>query len=387
MKDKCDILILTATFGLGHIFVSKAIREHIKSFDKNINVKIADIFEITTPKLYKGVYKGYEFLIKSNSKIYNYFYYKKNSSESSQMDKVFYKMYLSKFAEYIREVKPKVIVSTFPMCSGLVSMYKDEYLDNTPLITCITDVVDNWEWIHKNTDKYMVATPHIKENLIQKGIDKVKIEVTGIPVRRDFLNRNKSKYILKKYNVENDDFIIMMMGGGMGLLPEDKDFYNWLNQLKGVKTIILTGKNNELYEKLSEYKDLDNIRVLEYTDNISEIMVNSDILITKAGGVTLFEAIASWLPVIVYKPILGQEIENAKFIVDRQIGTVAESIEDLKEKINKVITDRHYRDNLYTNVRNISKNIDMVKLTEKILELYNIHHSKEYYDINMSCEI
>ncbi|EOC99465.1 MGDG synthase family glycosyltransferase [Caldisalinibacter kiritimatiensis] len=390
MKDKCDILILTATFGLGHIFVSKAIEEHIKSIDNNIRVNIVDIFEITNPKLYKGVYKSYELLIKTSSKLYNYFYYKKSDSEKFQMEDIFYKLYLPKLAKYIYDVRPKVIVSTFPMCSGFVSKYKEEYKHDIPLITCITDVVDSWEWIYEYTDKYMVATEEIKQRLIKKGIDENLIEVTGIPIRKGFLSRQKSLHIMRKYGIKDNDFVIMMMGGGIGLLPDDKEFYYWLDRLKETKTLILTGKNYDLYKKLKKFDDLQSVKVLKYTKNIYEIMSIADILVSKPGGVTVFEAIASQLPVIVYRPELGQEIENAKFIKAQKIGTIVNDLDQLKYKLNIILNDKKYINALSNNIANVSKNIDMNKLSNRILELCNgrkkdgfyIYNKKKYYEIS-----
>ncbi|MTI66216.1 MAG: glycosyltransferase [Firmicutes bacterium] len=374
MENKCDVLILSAMFGLGHITVSKSIKEHLKSYDENLRINIIDIFEKITPKLHDGIYKGYELLIKNEHKIYNYFYYKKKSKDKSQLNNIVYNMYKKKFAQYIADTKPKLIISTFPMCSKFVSKFKEEFKSDIPLITCITDVVDSWEWIHPHTDRYFVATDKIKKRLYEKGIKKDKIKVTGIPVRKEFLNE-KAKHP-NMINIEKDDFVILIMGGGVGLLPKNREFYYWLDNLEDVKTIILTGKNKKAYNTLIKEENFKNIKILGYTENVADLMSQSNIIVTKAGGVTLFEAINTKLPIVVYKPLLGQEIENCKFIIEDGIGTMANDTDELKNRILELKLDKDHRKNVRKNLLDIQNNINIDKLAKYILELYYIKSMK-----------
>lgn len=62
------------------------------------------------------------------------------------------------------------------------------------MITCITDVIDNWEWLHLNTDKYFVPSEEVKQNLIRKGVPYCRIVVTGIPVRNAFKEVHKADH-------------------------------------------------------------------------------------------------------------------------------------------------------------------------------------------------
>ncbi|MGF7060315.1 MGDG synthase family glycosyltransferase [Brassicibacter mesophilus] len=379
MKASVDILILTATFGSGHISVAQAIKDHIGTIESNLNVEIVDMFQLMNPKIYKSMYKGYEVLISRNSRLYNHFYYKKNYSEYSQVDDIIYNLYLPKISSYISSIDPRVIISTFPVCSGFISKYKEKYHSTIPLVTCITDVVDSWEWIHPNTNMYFVANNETKKKLIKKGISKQIICPTGIPVRAQFFNRQENSWLLNAFNISDEDFVVLMMGGGMGILPEEKEFYIWLNELKDTKTMILTGKNVELYNALKEYSDLENIIPIEYTDNVAEYMKISNLLVSKSGGVTLFEAITSHLPMIVFNPSLGQEIENAKFIVDKGLGSIAYNIYELKKEINRVLYDKNYRNRLYLSAINLSKHVDMKMLSKAILDLYYSNRRQNYF--------
>lgn len=371
MHDKCDILILTASFGSGHISVSNAIIEHIKEREPDMKIVTIDLYKIVNPRLSKSIYKAYSLLVKHGYKLYNYEYYKKKYRKKESRLYTPSNRSLSKLAKLANELKPRIVISTFPNCTGYMSRYKETYKDNIPLLTCITDVVDNNEWLHKHNDLYFVPVEAIKERLIKKGINKDRIITTGIPIRKMFHNDTfNNKIVREQYGYNETMFIILIMGGSMGILPERDAFFKWINSLNNTKTIILTGKNKGLYNKIIN-KNYQNIRAIEYADNVSELMRMSNLLISKAGGITLFEAIASRLPFIVYKPTLGQEVENCKFIENYNIGYITYSIEELKNRLILFMKNEDEYDYLSQNLNNISQNIDMDKLVKNILGTYD----------------
>lgn len=371
MRKNKKILILSVNFGLGHVMVANSIKECLEEYDRNLKVSVADIYEIISPRLNSEIYKGYEFLVKKMHEVYNYFYYKRSSMNQLVVDQFIYNLYLSRISKYIEKEQPSLIVSTFPICSGFVSMYKKKNKSSIPLITCITDVVDNCEWIYTNTARYLVATDKIKDKYIKRGIKEEIIKTTGIPVRKDFFNTNQERKIARRFNIRDNDFVILMMGGGIGLLPEDEEFYLWMDNLEGVKTIVLTGNNRSLYKRLTEKIEIKSIIALGITDKVPELMSISNILVTKAGGVSIFEAINSNLPLIAYKPILGQEIENGKFILESGIGEIAQNLEELKKKIIKYLNNDSLRYRFKENLETIKGNIDTLNIAKYILEACN----------------
>lgn len=366
MRDNCDILILTARFGTGHISVSNALKEHIHDKNNQMRIDIVDLYEVMHPTLHKSMYKSYELLIRLLPYFYNRYYYGKEEYALIQKLDTTSHYSIKLLSELIDQKKPKAIISTFPSCTSYVARYKKEYKCNIPLITCITDVVDNNEWLYKENDLYFVANAVIKDALISKGIQKEKILVTGIPIRKKFLKSQKEGYIRKQLGYLPEDKIILLMGGGLGILPKNKEFYKWLNNLDKVKVVVLTSKNKSLYRKLLEING-SNIRIFEYCNNVYEYMKVADIFIGKSGGITLFEAIASKLPIIVYKPILGQEIENSNFIINHKIGYVAYNIEQLKKLIIKSL-NKTENERLVYNIKKLKDTIDMERISEEVLK-------------------
>jgi len=176
------------------------------------------------------------------------------------------------FIKLLDEKKPDMIISTLPACSQFMSLYKEKTGSCIPLITCVTDITGHSEWINKNTDIYFVGSPFVTNKFISKGVLPDRIFETGLPVRLEFLNNNffetaKSKDIRQ----------ILIMGGGLGMLPKTYHFYKGLELLPNTEVTIITGKNHNLYERLEgKYK---NINVLGYVNNVCEYMKQADVII------------------------------------------------------------------------------------------------------------
>ncbi len=104
---------------------------------------------------------------------------------------------------------------------------------------------------------------------------------------------------------------LLIMGGGLGLLPKRDSFYEALNALPDVRTTLITGGNQKLYDKLhGKYENIEVVGV--YRPGIrlyGPRLFNA----LQAGRITLFETIFSELPILAWEPFLQQERNNARF--------------------------------------------------------------------------
>ena len=349
------ILILTGRFGLGHYSVSEAIKQEINNTDSKIEVEIIDILEYLMPKASELIYKSFNVLVTKWSNLYNFI----NTNNEENNIKTFNYIFVKKIDKLLEEYKPNIIISTLPISSQYISKYKSIKKSNIPLFTFITDISSHNEWIHKNTDFYFVGDISIKRSLINKGISESKIIVTGIPVKQQFKN-NVIEFNKKKTKE------ILIMGGGLGLISFNEDLFNKLNNEKDIKTTIITGNNRSMYEELkSKYK---NINVIGYTNKINEYMRNADLIVSKSGGITLFEAIYSETPIYVVNPFLMQEVKNARFIEERGIGQVVwNEKDDITDDILSIINDDESIEIMKNNMKKIKENVNQ----EEILRIIN----------------
>lgn len=366
MSEKQNILVLTSSFGMGHDSVANAIKEQLVEENHDLNVIVKDILEISTPKTKEYFFDLYYLLTKKHPRFYNVIYNIKKDTPQNFVDEAMYNLFLKKVYGYIQQVNPQIIISTFPLCSGFVSRVKEKYHLNIPLITTITDVVDSWEWIHNNTDLYFVPCKVIENKLMSKGIDKDRIKITGIPVKRDFLtpkdeSLNPDKDITYKQ--------LLIMGGAMDKIKITAEILEKFDKMENIKTVVITGNNQALYEELHAIGDYKNVEVLGYTTEIARLMDDSDIIVTKPGGATLFEAINKGIPMVLKRSMVGQEEENIKFIKDTGIGILMGQDEDLNEVVQRSLSDEVDLDQIKKNIEEVKMEIEPHKIGRYILEL------------------
>lgn len=321
------ILILTAQFGAGHISAANAIKDYILEKDNNCNVIIENFIEASIPRMNKPMIKLYENNTRYTPGLYNYYYYLKKSFDPRH--DIAHKLYTPKLSQYVLDLKPDLVISTFPLAAACMYNFKLKHPNiEIPTLTVITDVVDSLEWIYPNTDMYFVPSSEIKNRLVQKGIDPESVKVTGVPI-------NKKFYVDKKIS-SNKKYKLLLVGGGRGLFDIDETFMYWVdefisNHKSTLEVTIVTGKNKKLYYNLTQKKPLLNIKVLGFVNDMFNLIKDFDLILTKPGGATLFEAIYSQTPPIVKIPKVGQEIENARFIIDKGLGVVYNDEKTLKE--------------------------------------------------------
>ena len=307
-----EILILTGKFGMGHWSAALSIQEQLER--EGHQAQVVDFFAYALPETAPALYRGFNLLVTYGGGIYNLFHRMKRNAEG---EVPLASQFTRRLAGLLAVTRPDVVVSTHPVCSGVVARYKAERTSALPLVTCVTDITSHSEWIHPGTDRYLVAGEDVKTALVRKGVDAERVTVTGIPVRAQFSSE------LRRMDGPRQ---LLIMGGGLGLMPRKDSFYEALNALPGVHTTILTGKNQKLYDRLAG--KYGNIEVVAFTDRVYEYMGRAHLMLSKPGGITTFEAIAAQLPMLAWEPFLEQERENARFLVAHGLGRVVPKDEE-----------------------------------------------------------
>lgn len=303
------VLIFTGAFGMGHYSAAEAVKEEILKEKPEATVIIIDMIEYIFPKLSRFIYKGFNFMVHKFSLIYNCF----NKVVARKNSVPLKKSVIKKIDLLLKYNDVDLVISTFPACSQYFSSYKKTKNCNIPLYTYVTDISVNEEWISENTDMYFVASKITKKLLLDKNVKSDRIVISGIPIRESF----KKEKIIEELKDKKE---VLIMGGGLGLIPCSGDFLENLSKDKNIKVTFIAGKNEKLLEHIK--KNYPSIEAIGYTDKVDLYMKKADLIISKSGGITLFEAIFSETPLYIIRPFLYQEIENALYVQDSCIGKV-----------------------------------------------------------------
>lgn len=357
---KHNVLILSGQLGDGHRQAAQAILEASRLYRPDAEARIVDYMEWTHPHLHTlGTY-CYKQWIASFPSMYGYLFQK--TRYEGAMSHLFKKIRLfstARMLKLLEEVKPSVVVSTFPSAAAAMSVLKAQGLTNVPTVTVITDHTDHSYWIHPCTDRYLVGSHRVRLMLEQQHVPSSLIEVTGIPVRTPFTCKPQSRDELRaKHNLRADAPVVMVMGGGYGLIG--KQFASLLRsgQLpQELQFVIVCGRNEKLKSQLEEELRHSSRRVVVtgFVDYVHELMAASDLIVTKPGGLTTAEALALELPMLLYKPLPGQEQDNADYLVDAGLALQAGDLHDLQRKLTNLFQNRE----ILTTIRSRAKRLQM----------------------------
>jgi len=345
------ILIFTASYGGGHNSVAKALSEYFQSRYPKVTVEVVDFMErfVAGDRILRALYKqstkrlpaAYGLFFKVTDKLFT-------PLESPQLDgkkpnrHLYHTLWttltgftnplgkkiltppLDKVREFLKESRPDIVLSVYPTAGIVASLLGKELGFKTA--TIITDFGAHSQWISPKTDMYFVPTDNLKEFLVSKGIKSSRIKVTGIPIRSAFSDISKPA---KKH-----PFTVLLMSGEYGIGKISK-LCRQLIKLP-IELIMVCGNNKRLYRKVSELKKKSrarNLTIYGFTDQVHKLMARSDLLIGKAGGITVSEAMAIGLPIIIYRPIPGQEIFNLDYLVNQGAALYARNRNDAVAKV------------------------------------------------------
>ncbi len=313
-------------------------------------------------------------------KLYGSLYSISNKEKSNKLIKhSFSSISREKVYNIILQENPDLIISTHAFMVGVVGSLKERKLIDIPFISIVTDYEAHKAYIDKNVDAYIAGSDYTSRTLIKQGISKEKIFSYGIPIKEEFLKGFQSM------NLKSSSFQILLMAGSLGLKGMKKVLKN-IVQIDGDYNIVtICGKNRKLQASIEkEYRELiesNKLSVYGFTNNIPFIMENSDIIITKPGGLTISEAMAKRLPMIIPYYIPGQEKENLDFLLRQGLALYVPKVDFIKELLESIMKNQEILDIMKKNMEemyNISCLDNIVYLGENLIEDSNYRMDLEY---------
>ncbi|MGE5473774.1 MAG: MGDG synthase family glycosyltransferase [Ignavibacteriales bacterium] len=369
------VLILTTNYGDGHLKVARSVEKELLKKDPTIQVKIINLFHEAHPyinecirflylKCYSKIPGAYDLLYYSTKDIRRNFYI-------NNLIGLFGKRTLRK---YLKEMKPDIVLNTFPVLAMPI-LYKKGKTD-IPCYTVITDYGLHSQWIDPGVSKYFIGHGTLFDQLINQGITSDKIEVTGIPITLDCDGITKEE-LISKYGLQNSEMpIITLLAGANSVISSlDKIVERLYNLEPKVQVIIACGKNKFLKERIDRTvtgRLDDRVKVFGFVDNLHEIMRGSDLVISKAGGITTTEALNMHVPLIIFGSPAGQEKENTRFLLDNGCAYYAKNFNQLFDTLKTVLANKKLIQDMVDNTVKIKVMGGSQKIADSIYKKINI---------------
>jgi len=363
------VLILTASYGSGHNRVAATLALEFRR--AGALPRVVDHFhDLVHPHFDRLTRKLYYAVLRRAPVLWGTAYWLGDQlSVSSPLLLGIHRLGTRKLAELLKAEEPDHVVSVHPTPVAALSQLRARGHPIPSHTTVFTDFVAHTQWIYPHVGRYCVPAEEIARELLARGLPRDRVVVTGIPVGQEFTDASERAPARLALGLSPRLPVLLLMdgsGGGFGRLEEAAR--TLLRMEEPLQALVVTGREERLEARLRELcaGRESRVKIFGFVDNIRQLMAAADFLVTKAGGVTLGEALAAELPVICFGSLPGQEARNERFAAMAGVALVASSGLQLERVARAALHDpilpRNMRDRirLYRRPRAASQIVGLV---------------------------
>ncbi len=314
-----SILILTAGFGEGHNAAARNLAAALKVYHPELTVAVSDIFDESYGFWNRFLQSLYRLVINRAPFLWSAFYkFLDRSPMATKGVGLFGKAALALRAR-IAASDANVVVSCFPGYGGVLDKVRSE-LHPFTYVTVVTDSLTiNSLWWRCSSDYFLVPNEPTANSMERGGVDRRKICVTGFPVPVVFSEVGPIREIPPSNGIWN---VLYMVNSGHDVAL---DIIRELLALDQIALTVTCGRNEALMQKARQLANelQKHIELHGWTSEIPSLLRRSHVLISKAGGATVQEALAAQTPLIITQVVPGQEEGNALLVVENGAGEIA----------------------------------------------------------------
>jgi processive 1,2-diacylglycerol beta-glucosyltransferase len=316
------ILILTAGFGDGHNAAARSLREAIEITSDDVKVEVLDLFESSYGVINTLAKKAYLGVVQYAPVLWSGVFQAMDNPTLFRHQMNGLGRLRDRLAALLHDTEPDCVASTYPVYAHLIGdIYKDHAERPFRLVTVVTDSISVCSaWYRAHSDLLIAANEPTAKVIVDGGVDKGRVLPLGFPVSPQFaLERPVDPVPPRKGERRKVLYIINTGKKKCGKVVDD------LLQIENLDLTITVGRDAELKAKLTERTREygSRVKILGWTNQMPRLLMSHHLVIGKAGGAIVQEAIAARCPMIINQVIPGQEEGNATLIESLGVGMVA----------------------------------------------------------------
>ena len=347
------ILIISSDTGGGHRSAAAAIVAGVQKFfeGESYAVRVVRAVEESHSITAKLV-STYNWLLRNKQHWMKYMYWAVNRIRPETRE-FFHKRCIGYCSEVFERWCPHVVVSVHPLTQHIFARVLKELkvADRIPLVSVVTDPgYGFWKgWACDDVRLYLVASDEARLQLMDYGVPPERIKVSGMPVHPKFAypGEEAAQAARKALGLDPEKFTVFVNAGWEGGGNIAQIFRELVRGQLPVQAIFLAGKNESLKadaESIAESAQFP-IKVIGYSEQVEQLMTAANVMISKLGGLTTFEAFACRVPIIadgITAP-MPQEAGTASLVVKRGAGVILQRATDIVPVVRRMVEDSaHY---------------------------------------------
>ncbi len=347
------ILIISSDTGGGHRSAAAAIVAGVQKFfdGESYAVRVVRAVE-ESHHLAEKLVQLYNWILRNRQHWMKYYYWIINRIRPDTRE-FFHKRCVGYVRELFERWCPHIVVSVHPLTQHIFGRVLKELglAGRVPLVSVVTDPCYGfWKgWACDAVTLYLVASEEARRQLIDYGVAPERIKISGMPVHPKFAypGEEAAQAARRALGLDPEKFTVFVNAGWVGGGNIPQIFRELARGELDVQAIFLAGKNEDL-RAAAETIALDApfpIKVIGYSDEIEKLMSAANVMISKLGGLTTFEALACRVPIIadmITEP-MPQEAGTANLIAQRGAGVMLKRSIDVVPVVRRMVEDEiHY---------------------------------------------
>jgi processive 1,2-diacylglycerol beta-glucosyltransferase len=354
MKKARRILVLTLSFGSGHVRAAQTVARELMRQEPGAEVRVVDALE-DCRLLFRACYAWpYWAMVRRAPTLWERFFAARVArGDDATAPRWAFRWGCPQVFKLIADFRPEAIVAAEVAACEMAALAKRSGLTRARIVNVITDHEAEPVWVKPEVDAYAVADADVREQLCAWGATAAQVTVCGIPTDAAFGLHHDAKETRRRHGIEDDDApIALVMGGGMGPTRMDRVAALLCESRLRLHVIAVAGRDARAQRSLAqvvrrlarrEAGSHVSLRVLGWVDDIAALMQAASVLVTKPGGLTTAEAALSALPVVFFDAIPGPERRNAARMADAGAGVTARGPEDAASATLSLLGDEAAR--------------------------------------------
>jgi processive 1,2-diacylglycerol beta-glucosyltransferase len=263
---------------------------------------------------------------------------------------------VERLARLLETMRPDAVVTVHATPAAAMAALAASGRRVPPHTTAVTDFVAHSQWMPRPVDRYCVAAEEVRNEFVARGIPPDRVVVTGVPVRAEFARAIDPAAARRTLGLSSRLPTVVAMAGSQGSLGRLLDVVRALLAVeRPVQAVVVAGRDERLRGRLARAAAGSPLRVVGYVEDVPTLLAAADLLVTKAGGMTLAEATAAAVPLLLYGSLPGQERGNERFASRAGIALVARSRGELRRLLDRALGDLDALERMQGSLRRLGR--------------------------------
>jgi processive 1,2-diacylglycerol beta-glucosyltransferase len=336
------ILMLASNTGGGHASHCGAVSHHLRELRPGVRIELLDfIATFAGEEVARRGRANYARSVRYTPRLYGWYHaIAGRIPPSGFIQRRINRTGQAALRDYCSEHRPDLIVCNYPAAGCAAQELRRAGQLPCPVVSMVCDYDVNNQWVHLGSDLTLAPAEWVREGMIGRGLEPSRVLTTGMAIRPQFAESYDRAAMRRKWGLPQGARVVLVLAGAHGMMRGVSEALEAVRGAPGAHGVFVTGHAASMREWLTGRRgaDAERLHILGYVADLHELMAFADVCITKAGPQTCAEAMAQLLPIIIHRPIPGQEGSNMRYLVSLGVATVTRG-GDLRRVLPELLSD------------------------------------------------